>query len=299
MMFTDLTPKGRSFVKDPCVVWFQGAYYLYYSKPIFHADGSEAFGIGIARSSDLDHWEVVGAIEAEQPAEGNGICAPGGIVLDGVLHLFYQSYGQFPRDYICHATSTDGLHFDRDSTNPIVKPTGDWNNGRAIDADVAVMGDTLYLYWATRDPKGEIQMLGVSTADAQSGFHREDFTQRSEAPLLRPELDWETACIEAPAALSRDGRMYLFYAGGYNCDPQQVGCAVSEDGVHFTRMTDQPLLRNGAPGSWNASESGHPYVFEHEGTVHLFYQGSDDRGGTWRISRTTIDFSGEVPKILV
>lgn len=299
MLFEDCTARGTSFAKDPCVVWFQGCYWMYYTRPQPKAEGPDAYEIGIGRSADLEQWEIVGGMAAEQPAEGRGVCAPGAIVLDGVLHLFYQSYGQFPRDFICHATSTDGLRFARDPSNPIVQPMGAWNNGRAIDADVVVHQGQLLLYWATRDPQGKRQMLGVSSAPLGSDFSKACWAQRCDQSILAPELDWEQDCIEAAAAVAKDGKVYLFYAGAYNCAPQQVGCAVSEDGLRFTRLSDQPLLRHGAPGTWNACESGHPYAFEHEGRYWLFYQGSDDRGKTWRLSRAEIQWDGQgMPRIL-
>ncbi len=295
MLFEDIAPSGKSFAKDPCVIWFGGIYYLYYSKPVVIDGTTQTFGIGIAQSHDLERWAIVGTLKAEQPAEGNGICAPAAIERDGVLHLFYQSYGQFPKDFICHATSADGITFVRDESNPVVMPTSDWNIGRAIDADVIAHEDTLYLYWVTRDPAGEIQMLGVSTAKLNSGFHREDFVQACDASILKPELPWEKTCIEAPAAVMHDGKFYLFYAGAYNCAPQQIGCAISDDGIHFRRIFQQPLLAPGPKGSWNAHESGHPYVYEHDGVLHLFYQGSDDMGETWRISRKTVSFHEGMP----
>lgn len=291
MLFEDTTMLSTSFAKDPCVVELNGAFFMYYSHATYDAATSErSLAIGIARSDDLEHWDIQGHLKAEQAAEGKGVGAPGAIVLDGVVHLFYQSYGQFPRDFICHATSTDGLSFTRDPSNPIVQPTGSWNNGRAIDADVVAFKGELFLYWATRDPKGEIQMLGVSSAPLTSDFSQPYWVQRCEESILAPELPWEQACIEAPATLSRDGRVYLFYAGAYNCSPQQISCAISDDGVHFTRVSDQPLLAPGPAGSWNASESGHPYVFEWQGQTHLFYQGSPDNGKTWRLSRTLVEF---------
>ena len=292
MLFKSPTSEpGRFFAKDPCVIRFHGKGYLYFSKQLIEETGFDRFVIGIAVSDDLENWEEAGVILPEQEAEGRGVAAPGAIVLDGTIHLFYQSYGQFPRDYICHATSTDGIHFDRDETNPVVIPEGDWNVHRAIDADVAVFGDELFLYWVTRDPEMKIQMLGVSTAKLGCGFHRGDWVQRCIESILKPELPWEQQCIEAPAAIARGSRMYLFYAGAYNCSPQQIGCAVSDDGIHFVRIQDRPLLTNGPADAWNASESGHPYVFEDEdGKVYLFYQGSPDGGRNWFLSRANIAF---------
>lgn len=289
---------GRSFAKDPCVVRFHGQAYLYYST-LTGPSESDSWQIGIAQSDDLDHWTPCGSVQATQTAEGKGICAPGAIVLNDRVHLFYQSYGQFPKDYICHAVSEDGLHFVKDETNPIIQPVGDWNNGRAIDADVTVFNDRLYLYWATRDPKSEIQQLGVSYAPIDSDFSHDCWVQACDASILKPELPWEQKCIEAPAALTRSGKVYMFYAGAYNCSPQQINCAISDDGVHFTRMSQQPLLKEGPASAWNASESGHPYVFEDiDGKVHLFYQGSPDGGKNWLLSRADVDFSGEVPAII-
>ena len=57
----------------------------------------------------------------------------------------------------------------------------------------------------------------------------------------------------------------------------------------WKRLRDQPLLPAGAPGAWNSSESGHPGVFtDSDGRSYLFFQGNDDHGKTWWISRKRI-----------
>jgi len=244
----------------------------------------------------LDSWEKIGEILPEQQPERNGLCAPDAIVLDGRVHLFYQTYGNGRKDAICHAVSDDGLRFRRNPTNPIFAPTGAWNCGRAIDADVIVHGDRLLLYWATRDPDFQVQMLGVSAAPLDSDFGRDRWTQLCDAPILKPELPWERKCIEAPALCRHDGRLFMFYGGGYNNEPQQIGCAVSDDGVRWTRLSDAPFLPNGAPGAWNSSESGHPFLFtDSDGQTHLFFQGNNDMGQTWYLSREEIVWERGVP----
>jgi sucrose-6-phosphate hydrolase SacC (GH32 family) len=301
MMYFADTSRGRPFAKDPAVVRMGDRYLMYYSMCPY-GDGREAdgFGIGVAESADLDDWTKVGEIAPQQACEEKGICAPGAIALDNIVHLFYQTYGNRENDAICHATSTDGLSFERNPTNPIVKPTGDWNCGRAIDADVIDWNGELLLYWATRDRAYRLQLIGVSSAPLNSGFSRDQWTQRCDSPILGPELDWEQECIEASAVCKRDGRLWQFYAGAYNNCPQQIGCAVSDDGISWTRVSDQPLLPNGEPGSWNSSESGHPYVFvDNDGTTHLFYQGNNDNGKTWYLSRVTIDWSSRYPQVSV
>ena len=131
-------------------------------------------------------------------------------------------------------------------------------SGRAIDPEVFPVGDRLLLYFATRDPAMKVQMLGVASAPLESDFGRAHWKQLVDGPILKPELPWERHCIEAPSLLRHGDTLWMFYAGGYNNEPQQIGVATSHDGLTWSRFSDQPIVPNGPPGSWNSSESGHP-----------------------------------------
>lgn len=293
MLFTNLQ-EGR-FAKDPAVVRFHGQYFLYYS--MRHED--DRFGIGIAVSSDMKTWETVSEVPQNTPCEKNGIAAPGAIVLGGKVHLFYQTYGNGKKDAICHACSADGLTFVKNPENPVFAPPESFCCGRAIDADVILFKGRLLLYFATRDHDFRIQKVGGAWADPFSAFGKKDWHLMAEQSLLVPELNWEGECIEAPATIEHDGRLYMFYGGSYNCTPQQIGCAVSDDGVFFHRISNTPFLPCGAPDAWNSSESGHPYAFRDEdGKAYLFYQGSADMGQTWYLSKAEIAFRNGTPVLL-
>jgi beta-1,2-mannobiose phosphorylase / 1,2-beta-oligomannan phosphorylase len=298
MLFAD-DSRGRPFSKDPAVIEFGGRYLMYYSLPPFRdSRENDGWRIGIAASTDLDNWRRIGEITPLSPCDRNGLCSPGALVLDGHVHLFYQTYGNQANDAICHAISADGLRFFPNRTNPIFSPTGNWTCGRAIDADVIAHNGLLFLYFSPRDPDMRIQMAGVASAPLSSDFSRNSWTQRWDAPILYPELAWEGECIEASALCRYDGKFYMFYAGAYNNWPQQIGCAVSSDGIRWTRISDQPILPNGEAGAWNSSESGHPYVFEAaDGTYHLFFQGNNDQGQTWYLSRKLIRWKDGFPHI--
>lgn len=300
MKFAD-TSRGKNFSKDPSVIFFQNTFWMYYSlAPWGDKRDGDGWAIGIAQSHDLENWTPVGQILPAQDPEKNGLCAPGALVLEGKVHLFYQTYGNGPKDAICHAVSSDGLNFTRNETNPIFRPHGDWTNGRAIDADAFPHGDELFLYWATRDPKGEIQEIGVSSAPLKSDFARDKWTQLCDAPILKPELPWEQKCIEAPTVLHRENRFWMFYAGAYNNAPQQIGVAVSDDGVRWQRVFNEPFLKNGAPGEWNSSESGHPGIFTApDGRTWLFFQGNDDKGKSWYLSKVEVFWKNGLPSLSI
>lgn len=293
MLFTN--KELNCFAKDPAVVRFHSAYYLYYSQ--CYNDGR--FGIGIARSTDLENWDLCGEVPLEFDYEKNGIAAPGAIVLDGRVHLFYQTYGNFPNDALCHAVSDDALHFTKHPENPVFAPEATWCCGRAIDADVCVFNGRLHMYFATRDHDLRIQKVGGAWAPLDSDFGKNAWTMLAAQTLVAPELKWEGECIEAPATIVHDGKLYMFYGGSYNCTPQQIGCVVSKDGIFFERVSLEPVLPCGQPDAWNSSESGHPYAFQDEdGRMYLIYQGSSDNGKTWYLSKAEFIFENGVPKIL-
>ena len=152
MMYAD-DVSGRPLSKDPAVVKFKDKYWLYYSISPYEGKPTSGWTIGVATSDNLVDWTKSGELRNSGEAEAKGFTAPGAIVLAGRVHLFYQTYGNAKQDAICHAWSDDGLHFTRDPTNPIFRPTGDWTIGRAIDADVIPHEGKLLLYWATRDPE--------------------------------------------------------------------------------------------------------------------------------------------------
>lgn len=289
----------KSFAKDPAVVEFNGQYFMYHS--IFIDDVLE---IGISRSNDGESFERVKIFERTLDCEKNGVGAPGAIVYNGKIHLFYQTYGNGKLDSICHAVSTDGINFTPVGENPCFAPREpyakmpEWSCGRAIDADVVIHDDKLILYFATRDKEFKRQIVGAACAELTPELDGK--FELFPDIVLEPVLDWERDCIEAPAALEYNGKVYLFYAGSYNCTPQQIGCAVSNDGLHFERLfIKAPLLKCGSKGDWNESESGHPYIYKaDDGKIWLYYQGSPDNGKSWYISRCEIAFNTNIPELI-
>jgi beta-xylosidase len=292
MYYGDTSRSGKPFSKDPHVIRFEGRYLMYTSAPPSDGgdDGMQGWEIGII------NWEKIGSVPPSGKVEAKGICAPCVLVVNDTVHLFYQTYGNWRNDAICHAWSTDGIHFTRNTTNPIFHPTGDWTSGRAIDAEVYSFNNQYYLYFATRDPDMRIQIMGVAVSPLDGDFKRESWTQKCNKPILAPEFPWEGMCTEGASVIQKGEWLYMFYAGAYNNKPQQVGVAKSRDGLKWEKLSNKPFLTNGDPGTWNSSESGHPHIFEDEdGSTYLFFQGNDDNGNTWFISKVEIGWNDSGP----
>jgi beta-xylosidase len=139
----------------------------------------------------------------------------------------------------------------------------------------------------------------VAFASGKSDFSKSSWTNLStDKPMLQPELPWERDCIEGASVIERKGKLYMFYAGAYNNAPQQVGVAVSVDGKNWKRLSDKPFLKNGKDGEWNSSESGHPHIFkDDDGRTYLFFQGNNDKGKTWFISKIEVKWDKKGPYI--
>jgi len=298
-IYGDDTRTGTLFAKDPIIVFHGGRYIMYYSIPPHNSRDWEGWNIGIAESHDLRHWNRIGEMTPQTDYEAKGLCAPGAIVRGDTIHLFYQTYGGACNDAICHAWSTDGLTFHRNPTNPIFRPTGKWNCGRAIDAEVIAFRGKYFLYFATRDPQFERQLQGVATAPLNTDFSRGQWTLACDAPILEPQLPWEGKCTEGASVIEHKGRLYMFYAAAYNNAPQQIGFATSRDGIHWERCADKPFLANGLPGEWNESESGHPCVYrDQKGQTHLFFQGNNTKGRHWLLTSVPLKWTKRGPEIV-
>lgn len=103
-------------------------------------------------------------------------------------------------------------------------------------------------------------MQGVAVAPGNTNFNREDWVQVTDSSILYPVYPWEGKCIEGASIAKKGDKLYMFYAGAYNNAPQQIGVAESEDGIVWKRLSEEPFLKNGKPGEWNSSESGHPHI---------------------------------------
>jgi predicted GH43/DUF377 family glycosyl hydrolase len=291
--------------KDPSVIRFRGRYLLYFSLPPKSDDKKAGWTIGIAESADLVDWKTIAALPRFQECDRKGRCAPCARVWNNRVYLFYQSYGDFKNDGLCLAWSDDGIHFTPHSRNPIFKPRGDWTNTRAIDADAVLFKGRLFLYGSTRDAAGRVQKTVVATADPrglenpEADLGPDKWTQAFDGAILEPRLPWETKCIEATSVAEKDGALLMFYAGGYNNDPQQIGVARSVDGIRWTRLWSVPFIPNGPAGQWNASESGHPGWFvDDDGREFLFFQGNPDRGKTWWLASVEIAWRDGKPFVV-
>lgn len=111
---------------------------------------------------------------------------------------------------------------------------------------------------------------------------------RTQPPCLRPDdgAAWEQGGLYKPCLLEHDSTYYLFYnaktrnlpkeqGGGWR---EQTGVATSRDLKQWRRYAGNPVLPNGASGSWDERFASDPCVLLDGGKWLLFYYGLDRKG---------------------
>jgi len=109
-----------------------------------------------------------------------------------------------------------------------------------------------------------------------------------ETPWGQPVIDrgvagsWDHYAVDNPYVYVEAGTWYCFFEaqdksfnqGGH----ERVGLAVSEDGVHWKKLANNPILDVGEPGAWDSVVAKLPAsVIKRDGLYHMFYSGLDKR----------------------
>jgi len=106
-----------------------------------------------------------------------------------------------------------------------------------------------------------------------------DFTKVwVETPSGRPVIDrgpggaWDHCAVDNPFVLVDGDTLCCFYEaqdkafsqGGH----ERIGLATSQDGVHWAKSKQNPILDVGPPAAWDSVVAKLPAVFKHEGSYY-------------------------------
>jgi hypothetical protein len=207
---------------------------------------------------------------------------------DAILYSVAKVGGVNGKDAIVRSRATDQRSFFGTSTDlghtpaTVLEADLPWEAGIVKNPFVAEVGGSFLLYYAGGG--------GIGLARGADGFA---FVKEKDPILVfDPTSRWEEAIPSAPTAyVGVDGKTHLFYDGGGS-----IGEAVSDDGIHFTRAGDTPvliatvepspasLLPNEKP-PFDTARVGDPCVSAHmtpagREQVRLFYTGARPEGTT-------------------
>lgn len=234
----------------------------------------------IARVTGTDgiHWsEPVICLEPRETEEGweNAVSRPYVLLRDGVYHMWYT--GQLHvglRDGIScifYAVSRDGVNFERQSDQPVIRPDVPWEKNSVMCPSVLWdEKEKVYKMWYSGGEKYEPDAFGYATSP--DGLH---WSKHPQNPIFAadPTREWEQHKVGGCQVFFEDGWYRMFYIGYYNEDYAQIGMARSADGVTgWERSPSNPII---APNtdSWDGEACYKPFAMRVGEDWYLWYNG--------------------------
>ncbi|MDR0714527.1 MAG: hypothetical protein LBF89_09775 [Bacteroidales bacterium] len=242
-----------------------GVYKMYCS---WRSRGSLALSV----SADGKHWSVPQVILS--PDGGTywekDVNRPGIIKKDGVYHLWYTGQTR-DSSLIGYATGTDGVHFTRQSAEPVLQPELPWEK-------VAVMcphvnwdeEEGVFKMWYSGGEQYEPNAIGYATS--KDGLHWE---KHAGNPVFVADSagKWEQHKVTGAQIIKRENDYLMFYIGFHDEDFAQIGMAKSPDGVgNWTRYKGNPIIFP-EPGAWDANACYKPFAIREKDRWLLWYNG--------------------------
>lgn len=238
--------------------------------------------IALTESRDGIHWSeptVVLGPNAQTDWEAD-INRPVVLKRGGTYHMWYTGQAR-DRSRIGYAVSKDGVHWIRQSAQPVLSPEAAWE-GVAVMCPHVLWDAKAHLYrmWYSGGEQYEPNAIGY--ADSPDGLH---WTRHAANPVFRPDPNaaWEHDRVTACQVIRRDGWYWMFYIGFENIDRAQIGLARSHDGVtDWQRHPANPLLHSRVhPEDWDYDAVYKPFAVFEGGRWLLWYNGR--RGGVEQI----------------
>ena len=88
----------------------------------------------------------------------------------------------------------------------------------------------------TAVPTTSWTMFGFEKADSVNPILQPSSAQSFNCPVNKKILNWEERNVLNPTALIKNGKVYLLYRAQDKGGTSRIGLAISEDGLHFTKM---------------------------------------------------------------
>ena len=181
------------------------------------------------------------------------------LIVDGTYHLWYTGYNDDRSSdrFLGHATSADGVHWDRDPTNPI------FDRGWVEDVCVVRQAGEFVMF---AEGKGDVAHMLTSPDGVRWTEHGPlDVRKVDGTPIAAGPYGTPTVLVEGRS-------WHLFYERG----DRGVWLATSTDRRTWTNLRDEPVLATG-PDPYDREAVALNQVVRRDGTYYAFYHANARR----------------------
>jgi predicted GH43/DUF377 family glycosyl hydrolase len=300
----------EEFAAVPAVIFDGSMYHLWYSTYDFVAE--RFVGIGYATSNDGISWTKHNDPTTTNPpySQSDPVLTPGPgnydhigvgqhcvIKIDTIYHIWYAGDNHTAGNQglsICHAISSDGITWTKDSNNPVldVGLNGTWDDTWINTPSVVFDGSEYHMWYSAWN--GEYPPSHVLIGHATSPHPDSAWTKDPSNPVLDKgtQTCWDYDRVDAPNVIFDGYRFHMFYSGGFTFI-WRIGYAWSTDGSHWIKYDNpnttiplfsisDPVLFWGSVNTWDDSNVSHCSVILDTLTdsLKMWYTGLDARRQT-------------------
>jgi len=199
-----------------------------------------------------------------------GTFNPAAIRVGNQIILLFREQDTAGTSRIGYAVSTDGIHFTV-RNRPVLVPETDYeNDGGVEDPRVLKIDDTYYLTY-TGYNRHDAQLCLATSRDLI-------VWERKGIVLPAYKGNWNRGWTKSGAIIPKKikGKWWMYYLGTAADKRDYMGLASSDDLLHWTDATKEPVLPP-RPGAFDSRvmEPGPPPILTDEGIV-LIYNAADD-----------------------
>jgi len=213
-------------VNRPHVLKVGDKWYLWYTG---QNRDTKTSAIGLATSRDGINWIRLGTNPVLTPQgswEKSSIMCPHVLYEKGRFRLWYSAGEMYEPDAIGYAESKDGIHWERELNNPILRPAGGWEADRVAAACI-VPREKDYLAFYIGFGKG-FEEARIGMARSKDGIHNWEHYPKN--PIIRPgpKGNWDDCNIYKPYVVYFRNQWYLWYnASRFSDRREQIGLATT------------------------------------------------------------------------
>ena len=174
---------------------------------------------------------------------------------------------------IAYSESSDGITWTApiEVLKPI--PSSSWE-AHELNRPTVIKKDGLYKMWYSGQmlPYREAGYSSIGYAESEDGIH---WRRLAEQPVMTYDTPWEAHSIMCPHVIfdNADNLYKMWYSGGNNHEPDAIGYAESEDGLHWRKYAENPVLEKSAENPWEQYKVLASYVLKHDDWFYMFYIG--------------------------
>jgi predicted GH43/DUF377 family glycosyl hydrolase len=200
-----------------------------------------------------------------------GVRGPYVLEVNGTYYMWCFTVSDHGKMYINLATSSNGLNWSYNPSNPVISPSdyGNWDDLRVAMPTVIYDENQFKLYYAGfRDPYGQ---WSIGLATSVDGINWEKFPN----PVLSGSMTTGDYKLTPSAIVKVDSLYYLYYDGKNYTHDHKNYYATSTDGVNWTKMGEInfTLIQN-----WEAEAIALTSVQRYSDNFHMVYVSADENG---------------------